>query len=140
MDVEGAKRSVTERIEQRRADLIDTSHQIWANPELCFEEHFAHDLLSGVLESSGFAVERRAYGLDTAFVGRFGDPSATGPTIAMLCEYDALPRSATRAVTTSSPLRAWARRWVPLPSSTRSAAGSSSWGRRPKRAVAARSR
>ncbi len=91
MDVEGAKRSVTERIEQRRADLIDTSHQIWANPELCFEEHFAHDLLSGVLESSGFAVERRAYGLDTAFVGRFGDPSATGPTIAMLCEYDALP-------------------------------------------------
>ena len=60
MDVEGAKRSVTERIEQRRADLIDTSHQIWANPELCFEEHFAHDLLSGVLESSGFAVERRA--------------------------------------------------------------------------------
>jgi amidohydrolase len=91
MDVEGAKQAVTERIEQRRADLIDTSHQIWANPELCFEEHFAHDLLSGVLESSGFAVERRAYGLDTAFVGRFGDPSATGPTIAMLCEYDALP-------------------------------------------------
>ncbi len=91
MDVEGAKQAVTERIEQRRADLIDTSHQIWANPELCFEEHFAHDLLSGVLESSGFAVERRAYGLDTAFAGRFGDPSATGPTIAMLCEYDALP-------------------------------------------------
>ncbi len=36
----------------------------------------------------GLAVEAHAYGLDTAFVARAG---STGPTIAVCCEYDALP-------------------------------------------------
>jgi amidohydrolase len=68
--------------------LIDASHQIHEHPELNFEEHFAHDMLTGILEAEGLAVERSAYGLDTAFVARAG---SAGPTIAVLCEYDALP-------------------------------------------------
>lgn len=91
MDVESAKRAVTERIDAVRDELLDVSHRIWSNPELCFEEHHAHDLLTATLDTHGFRVERGACGLDTAFVGRFGDDAATGPTIAMLCEYDALP-------------------------------------------------
>ena len=91
MDIEQAKATVTERIEQHRGDLIDVSHQIWEHPELCYEEQFAHDLLADRLEASGFEVERGACGLDTAFIGTYGDQSSTGPTIAVLCEYDALP-------------------------------------------------
>ena len=89
--IEGAKRTVTERIDSVRGELLDVSHRIWERPELCFEEHHAHDLLATTLETHGFDVERGACGLDTAFIGHFGDESATGPTIAMLCEYDALP-------------------------------------------------
>src|SRR5436305_4571249 len=75
---------------ERRADvLIDASHQIHEHPELCYEEHFAHDILTGLLEAEGLELERHACDLDTAFVARAG--SGDGPTIAVLCEYDALP-------------------------------------------------
>lgn len=73
----------------RLADLlIDVSHRIWDHPELCFEEHHAHDLLCDVLEAQGLAPTRHAYGLDTAFVAEAGND---GPLIAVCCEYDALP-------------------------------------------------
>jgi amidohydrolase len=73
----------------RLADvLLDVSHRIWEHPELCFEEHHAHDLLCDVLESQGLAPTRHAFGLDTAFVAEAG---TTGPVIAVCCEYDALP-------------------------------------------------
>ncbi len=85
-------REVKDRLDaevDRLADvLLDVSHQIHANPELGFEEHFAHDLLTGILADEGLPVERGAYGLDTAFTARAG---SEGPTIAVLCEYDALP-------------------------------------------------
>src|SRR5690606_23325153 len=49
---------------------------------------FAHDLLTRILEDEGLAVDRGAYGLDTAFAARAG---SDGPLVAVLCEYDALP-------------------------------------------------
>jgi amidohydrolase len=76
--------AVTERSDQ----LVDVSQQIHARPELCFEERFAHDLLTRILEESGFQVERHAAGLETAFVARLGD---TGPEVGVLCEFDGLP-------------------------------------------------
>lgn len=73
----------------RLADLlIDVSHRIWDDPELCFEEHHAHDLLCDVLEAQGLTPTRHAYGLETAFVAEAG---TTGPLVAICCEYDALP-------------------------------------------------
>lgn len=68
--------------------LVDVSHRIWANPELCFEEHVAHDLLCDVLGEEGLEPVRGAYGLDTAFVADAGED---GPLVAVCCEYDALP-------------------------------------------------
>ena len=73
----------------RRADLLlDVSHQIHAHPELNFDERFAHDLLTRVLADEGLDVTRSARGVETAFEGRAGDG---GPTVAVVCEYDALP-------------------------------------------------
>src|SRR5918999_203059 len=86
--IEALKQRGVEEIDKRADALVEASHQIHENPELCFEERFAHDLLTGILEMEGVEVERSAYGLDTAFVGRAG---REGPTIAVLCEYDALP-------------------------------------------------
>lgn len=88
MDVDTAKRHVCDEVDRLADTLVDVAHELHAHPELCFEEHHAHDLLAGVLEDEGLEVERHAYGLDTAFAAHAG---TTGPLIAILCEYDALP-------------------------------------------------
>jgi amidohydrolase len=76
------------RIDDLAELLIETSHDIHAHPELCFEEHHAHGVLTDLLEREGVDVSRRAHGLDTAFDGRSG---TEGPEIAVCLEYDALP-------------------------------------------------
>lgn len=88
MDLESAKERMGEIVEQHRELLVDVSHRIHANPELNFEEAFAHDLLCDVLDGEGVPAERHAYGVDTAFVARAG---TSGPDIALCLEYDALP-------------------------------------------------
>jgi amidohydrolase len=88
VDLAGAKEKLQAEVEARRELLLSASHDIHANPELNYEERFAHDLLCQVLEDEGLDVERHAFDLDTAFVARAG---TSGPTIAVLCEYDALP-------------------------------------------------
>jgi amidohydrolase len=89
MDLTTVKERLAAEVDKRADVLVDASHQIHAHPELCYEEHFAHDLLTGLLEGEGLDVERHAYDLDTAFIARVG--TGDGPTIAVLCEYDALP-------------------------------------------------
>jgi len=75
-------------VEARADRLVELSHAIHEHPETNYQEEFAHDLLTAVLEEEGLEVERSAYGVDTAFVARAGD---SGPIIAVLLEYDALP-------------------------------------------------
>ena len=89
MDVVEAKEIVRAEIDRLTPTLLEVSHSIHANPELNFEEHHAHDTLTGVLEDEGLAVERGAYDMATAFESRVG--ADDGPTVAVLCEYDALP-------------------------------------------------
>jgi amidohydrolase len=87
-DLASVKERLGEEIDRRAEMLVDASHQIHAHPELCYEERFAHDLLTGLLEAEKIDVERHAFDLETAFIARAG---TAGPTIAVLCEYDALP-------------------------------------------------
>ena len=87
-DLASVKERLVAEVDKRADVLIDASHQIHAHPELCYEEHFAHDLLTGLLEAEKLDVERHAFDLETAFIARAG---TDGPTIAVLCEYDALP-------------------------------------------------
>ncbi|HEX6597352.1 MAG TPA: M20/M25/M40 family metallo-hydrolase, partial [Acidimicrobiales bacterium] len=89
MDVAQAKERVAADVEARRHRLIEISRAIHERPELLYEEHFAADLLATELEGAGLAVQRAAHGVDTAFCATAGD--GAGPTVAILCEYDALP-------------------------------------------------
>ncbi len=75
-------------IDAASAQLRELSLDIHANPELLFQEHRAHALLSDYLEKQGFQVERGAYELATAFEATTG---SGGPTLAVYSEYDALP-------------------------------------------------
>jgi amidohydrolase len=87
-DLAAVKDRIAAEVAARADDLVAASHRIHEHPELNYEEHYAHDQLTALLEAGGMDVERHAYGLDTAFVARAG---SEGPTIAVLCEYDALP-------------------------------------------------
>lgn len=89
MDVDQARAVVRAEIERLTPSLLELSHSIHANPELNFEEHHAHEALTGVLDDNGIDVVRGAYDMPTAFDARVG--AADGPTVAVLCEYDALP-------------------------------------------------
>ena len=88
MDVIEAKQKVRDEIDRLTPTLLEISHEIHANPELNFEEHFAHEILTGTLTDEGLDVDRGAYDMATAFDARVG---TQGATIAVCCEYDALP-------------------------------------------------
>lgn len=88
MDVAGLKDRVVARVDELAGAIVEVSHDIHERPELGFEEHFASERVADVLEGAAFEVTRGAYGLDTAVDARFG---ADGPTVAICCEYDALP-------------------------------------------------
>jgi len=70
-------------------ELESLSHRIHANPELGYQEVKAAGWLSDFLTAKGFKVERGVAGVETAF--RATIETGEGPTIAILCEYDALP-------------------------------------------------
>ncbi len=86
--VDEIKQVVCEEVDRLAATLVEASHSIHENPELNFEEHFAHETLTGILEDQGLNPTRGAYDLDTAFEASVGEE---GTTAAVLCEYDALP-------------------------------------------------
>ncbi|GAB4331798.1 MAG: amidohydrolase [Dehalococcoidia bacterium] len=77
-----------EAIDAADGELRSLSRAIHARPELAYEEVYAHDAITALLEAHGFAVDRSAYGLKTAFRAVAGSGK---PVIAILCEYDALP-------------------------------------------------
>jgi len=82
--------ALTTDVESRTGQLLDISHELHANPELCYEEYVAHEVLTNALADAGLDVERGAFGLDTAF--RAVVSGGDGPTVAICCEYDALPQ------------------------------------------------
>ncbi|KAF9411655.1 hypothetical protein BGZ94_001279 [Podila epigama] len=82
-------KTVNHAIEAASAELRDISLKIHADPELAYEEHKAHALLTDYLEKKGFSVQRSAYGLETAFVATAGLSDKV--TIGICSEYDALP-------------------------------------------------
>src|SRR5262249_30251110 len=69
--------------------LREASAKIHAPPELRFEEHRAAAWIAEAVEQAGISVERGLGGLPTAFRARAG--SGSGPRVAILAEYDALP-------------------------------------------------
>src|SRR3989441_5472540 len=75
----------------RLADELEAlSRQIHDHPELAYQEVKAAGWLGDFLAKQGFKVERGVAGVETAFRGTI--ETGQGPTIAILCEYDALPQ------------------------------------------------
>jgi amidohydrolase len=86
---ETIRQRVSDVIDQNRDQFVAVSREIWENPELGFQEFRACKLLTEPLKTSGFEVETGIAGMETAFRATWSG-SRPGPTIAILCEYDAL--------------------------------------------------
>jgi len=89
LEIEKLKLKVKDSVELQRQQLIQLSLNIHDNPELGFEEEKASAWLTSYLEENGFHVERGIADLATAFQAAYGSGS---PRIALLAEYDALPK------------------------------------------------
>ncbi len=88
MNVAELKARACAAVDDLAEQLLDASHEIHAHPELNFAEHHAHDTLCAAIRQHGLDVTAHAFGVETAFDARAG---STGVTVAVLCEYDALP-------------------------------------------------
>ena len=88
-EIEELKASVIAEIEACRHQLRQLSLKIHSSPELGFQEAKAVAWLTQYLEENGFSVERGICELPTAFRGSYGQGK---PAIAILAEYDALPK------------------------------------------------
>jgi len=88
-DIEELKASVIGEIEACRYQLRQLSLKIHSSPELGFQEVKAVAWLTQYLEENGFSIERGICELPTAFRGSYGQGK---PAIAILAEYDALPK------------------------------------------------
>ena len=89
LGAEKLKASVIDEIDARRDQFNELSLKIHANPELAFQEVKAVAWLTEYLKENGFSVESGICGLKTAFRGSYGRGK---PVIAILAEYDALPK------------------------------------------------
>jgi amidohydrolase len=83
------KDAIAAAIDRLGDDLEKLSRRIHDNPELCYQEVKAASWLTEFLAAQGFKVERGVAGVETAF--RATIETGEGPTIAIMCEYDALP-------------------------------------------------
>src|SRR5207247_1728691 len=72
-------------------ELDALSRRIHAHPEVGFLEVQASAWLAEYLERHGYALEREAGGVATAFRATWQPAPGEGPTVALLAEYDALP-------------------------------------------------
>lgn len=84
------KSKMNETIDRHAEQFTDISRFIGDHPELGHEEFQAAARLTNELEKQGFTVERGVLDIPTAFVAAYRS-AKPGPTIAFLCEYDALP-------------------------------------------------
>ncbi len=85
-------KQIIDRIEHDKTEIINISHDIHGMPELGFEEFKASKRLCDYLEGLGFQVERGIGKFETAFVAKLGKKTEKGVTVAILAEYDALPK------------------------------------------------
>jgi amidohydrolase len=77
------------RVDALAGDLSEVVHTLHGDPETAYEEHRSAAFLVELLNRHGIKAELGVFGLSTAVRAEIG--SGSGPAIAILSEYDALP-------------------------------------------------
>ena len=82
------KQEAVEWIGEHNQQFVDAAQAIHDFAETALREYKSSEYLAGMLEKSGFTVERGIAGMPTAFTAVYGNGS---PVVGVLAEYDALP-------------------------------------------------
>jgi amidohydrolase len=88
--VSSVKTDILHAADALAPELEALSRKIHDHPELGYQEVQAAGWLAAFLEAKGFRVERGVGGVPTAFRATV-EGAGPGPTVAIMCEYDALP-------------------------------------------------
>lgn len=84
------KEALFSRIDELQENMSRMSDEIFDKPEVGFEEYFASEMLADYMRKNGFQVQMPLGSLKTAFRAEFDN--GDGPSVGLLCEYDALPQ------------------------------------------------
>jgi aminobenzoyl-glutamate utilization protein B len=82
------KQDVIAWLDEHRSQFTGMADQIWANPELAWEEFKSSKFQADLLEAEGFEITWDVGGISTAFVAEWGRGR---PVLGFAGEYDALP-------------------------------------------------
>ena len=88
---EAVKARIATAVADARAEIVDLSHRIHANPEPAFEEHQAAAWVAEALAGHGYSVEFPIGRLQTALRARMAGGRGEGARVGILAEYDARP-------------------------------------------------
>ena len=82
---------ICDAVDAMADELLAVSHAIHQKPELAFKEYFACETLTNALSEHEMNPEVGIFTLPTAFEATLNADS-DGPVVAILAEYDALPK------------------------------------------------
>ncbi len=85
---QSGKDEILSEIDSGRDRYSEIALAIWGFAEVGYQEERSSDLLQSTLTAAGFNVEAGVAGMPTAFVASYG---SSGPVVAILAEFDALP-------------------------------------------------
>lgn len=83
------KQTILDFIVSKTDDYMALVKTMYENPEIGNQEFETMELLTNYLIDAGFETQK-GYVVPTGFIGTY-DTKKEGPTIAFMCEYDALP-------------------------------------------------
>ena len=92
---------VMTRIDARYDQTADIARKLWEWAEVGYQEERSSALLQDTLRAEGFSIEKGVAEIPTAFVAEYGN---SGPVIAILAEFDALPGINQDAEPTRAPI------------------------------------
>ena len=102
MDKDKEKQSLCNWIERNAPRFTQLSDEIWANPELSYQESFSSKLQADFLAQEGFHITWGIGGLKTAFCAEWGSGK---PILGFAGEYDALANLSQKALPYPEPLQ-----------------------------------
>ena len=92
-----SKSDIVTWLDKNEEHFIEMADEIWATPEIRFQEFKSSKLQADFMEEAGFEITWDIGGLNTAFVAEWKNEAAgsqgsgSGPIIGFAGEYDALP-------------------------------------------------
>ena len=98
------KKDVADWLDANEKQFIDMADEIWATPEIRWEEFKSSKLQADYMEEAGFEVAWDSGGISTAFIAEWKNGDGSGPKIGFLGEYDALPGLSQKNQSTQDPV------------------------------------